>query len=158
MRGLAMTQALAHPMRHRLLLALGAAGATVSQLSRRLDTNKGNVAHHLEMLRRAGLARITGTHTVRGGTARTYGRVGSALQLDGGRETTTAMLAAVADGVLDDPGEPLLHLRHLRLTGHQAQHLAKHLDRLVSDLPTAAATEPLYGVFVSVYRASPPGT
>ena len=39
----------------RLLLSVGPDGATVSQLSIRLGTNKGNVAHHLAVLERAGL-------------------------------------------------------------------------------------------------------
>ena len=50
-------RALGHPARMRLLLSIGAEGATVSQLSTRLGTNKGNVAHHLAVLERAGLVR-----------------------------------------------------------------------------------------------------
>ena len=51
----AALRALGHPARMRLLLSVGADGATVSQLSTRLGTNKGNVAHHLAVLERAGL-------------------------------------------------------------------------------------------------------
>ena len=48
-------KALSHPMRHRLLFALGQGQATISQLAAALGSNKGNIAHHLKVLREAGL-------------------------------------------------------------------------------------------------------
>lgn len=56
-RSAAHRKALAHPTRHRILRSLGSDGATVSQLSHRLQTHKGNVAHHLKVLVDAGLVR-----------------------------------------------------------------------------------------------------
>ena len=50
-------RALGHPMRHRLLLALGQGEATISQLAAALGSNKGNIAHHLKVLTAAGLVR-----------------------------------------------------------------------------------------------------
>ena len=46
----AQFKALGHPMRHRLLLALGQGQATISQLAAALGSNKGNIAHHLKVL------------------------------------------------------------------------------------------------------------
>ena len=43
-------RAMGHPTRLRLLLALRADGATISQLAVALETNKGNIAHHLAVL------------------------------------------------------------------------------------------------------------
>ena len=43
----AQFKALGHPLRHRLLFALGQEAATISQLAVALGTAKGNVAHHL---------------------------------------------------------------------------------------------------------------
>ena len=83
----------------RLLLSLGDDGATVSQLSTRLGTNKGNVAHHLAVLERAGLVRRGRTRTVRGGTERYFERVARRIRTPGGAASghTAALLQTVAD-------------------------------------------------------------
>lgn len=49
-------------------------------------------------------------------------------------------------------GEPLLHLRRLRLTRPQARALTEHLERVVEELPEAPAWAPTYGVLVSVFE------
>ncbi|MFG1953654.1 ArsR/SmtB family transcription factor [Micromonospora sp. NPDC048830] len=151
-------RALAHPFRHRLLFALGSGPATISQLATRLGAGKGTVAHHLKVLTEAGMARIAHTRQVRGGTEqyheRSYRRlVGGA----GNSDTTTALLHAVAEELTGDP-DPLLHLRHLRLTPAQAQRLRATLDDLVADAEEAGPDEPRYGVLVGLYRqtATPP--
>jgi DNA-binding transcriptional ArsR family regulator len=150
---------LGHPARMRLLLSLGADGATVSQLSARLGTNKGNVAHHLAVLERAGLVRRGRTRTVRGGTEQYFERVARRVRTPGGAASghTTAMLQAVAEEVYAAPGDPLLHLRRLRMTPQRAAALAAHLDRLVADLPEGRASDPEVSVLVGLYRSSGAG-
>ena len=64
-------KALAHPLRNRIVFALGAEGATVSQLAKSLSTNKGNAAHHLAVLEQAGLVRRGERRQVRGGRSST---------------------------------------------------------------------------------------
>ena len=152
-------RALGHPARMRLLISLGDDGATVSQLSTRLGTNKGNVAHHLGVLERAGLVRRGRTRTVRGGTERYFERVARRIRTPGGAASghTSALLQAVADEVGAAPGDPLLHLRRLRMTAQQAAALAAHLDRLVGDLPEGRASDPRHSVLVGVYRSMAPG-
>ncbi len=88
-------RALGHPARMRLLLSVGADGATVSQLATRLGTNKGNVAHHLAVLEKAGLVRRGRTRTVRGGTEQYFERVARRIRTPGGAASghTAAMLA-----------------------------------------------------------------
>jgi DNA-binding transcriptional ArsR family regulator len=145
-------KALAHPFRHRLLFALGPGPATISQLAGGLDTATGTVAHHLKVLTEAGMVRPAHTRQVRGGTEqyheRTYRRlVGETV--DSG--TTAAMLGAVAEELTGDP-DPLLHLRHLRLTPAQAQRLRATLDDLVGDAEEATSDQPRYGVLVALYR------
>ena len=146
--------ALAHPLRNRLVFALGDQGATISQLSVRLGTNKGNVAHHLAVLERAGLVRRAHTRQVRGGTeqyfARTARRLRTPGQARGGH--TTALLEAIGEEIERSPTESLLTLRRVRLTQPQAQALAAHLERVVDELPAAGPAEPVYGVLVSVFR------
>ena len=79
----AQLKAMAHPLRNRVLFALGPEGATVSQLATRLRTNKGNVAHHLAVLERAGLARRGRTRTVRGGTEQYWERAARKMKRGG---------------------------------------------------------------------------
>ena len=151
-------RAMGHPTRLRLLLALPANGATISQLSAGLGTNKGNVAHHLAVLERAGLVRRGRTRTVRGGTEQYFERTARRLRTPGGTASghTAALLAAVADEVDAAPGDPLLHLRRLRMPPARATELADHLDRLVASLPEGRGSDPVYSVLVAAYRSAGP--
>jgi len=146
-------RALGHPTRHRLLLELGEAGATVSQLANRLMINKGNVAHHLNVLLEAGLISKGPTRTVRGGTEQYYTRPARRIRFEGGADG--AALVAMMDnltGELANDEHALLNHRMLRLTRRQAAALAAHLDDIVNNLEPAAEREQSYGVVVSVYR------
>jgi DNA-binding transcriptional ArsR family regulator len=144
-------RALAHPMRHRLLISLRGEPATISQLARRLDVRKGSVAHHLDVLVEAGLARAAGTRHVRGGTEQYYElTVGPIVTDEDDAVSTTAMLTAVAGEVASDP-DALLHLRHVRLTDVQLAALRAALDTIVGQTPTTADA-PTYGVLVGLYR------
>lgn len=146
-------RALSHPLRHRLLRALPAEGATVSQLSRLAKTNKGNVSHHLRVLLDAGLVVRGHTRTVRGGTEQYWLPVARRLRFpagDGG-ESTHAMLQAIAEEI--PLGEDhLFNNRQVRMTAQQAQHLSAHLERLVDELPAGDPGLPTYSIIVSVYR------
>ena len=70
---------------------------------------------------------------------------------------TAALLAAVADEVDAAPGDPLLHLRRLRMPPARAAELAEHLDRLVASLPEGRGSDPVYSVLVAAYRSAGPG-
>ena len=74
------------------------------------------------------------TRTVRGGTEQYFERVARRIRTPGGAASghTAALLHTVADEVDAAPGDPLLHLRRLRMTPQQAAALAAHLDRLVA--------------------------
>lgn len=153
-------RALAHPTRHRLLLEIGD-GATVSQLTHRLGINKGNVAHHLNVLLQAGLVRKGPTRTVRGGTEQYYVRPARKIRFENPHDPAplVAMMENLADELAGDP-EALLNHRVLRLTRRQAEALARHLDEVVHGLEPAEEREQRYGVVVGVYRQGrrPPGT
>jgi len=148
-------KALAHPFRHRLLFALGAGPATISQLAARLGAAKGTVAHHLGVLTEAGMVRPAHSRQVRGGTERyherTFRRLGG-VDTDGA--ATAALLGAFAEELAGDP-DPLMHLRHLRLTPAQAQRLRSTLDELVGEAEEAPPGQARYGVLVSLYRHPP---
>ncbi|MBU8859078.1 MULTISPECIES: helix-turn-helix domain-containing protein [unclassified Micromonospora] len=148
-------KALAHPFRHRLLFALGAGPATVSQLAARLRAAKGTVAHHLGVLTEAGMVRPAHSRQVRGGTERYHERAFRRLAgVDTDAGATAALLGAYAEELAGDP-DPLVHLRHLRLTPAQAQRLRSTLDALVGEAEEAPPGQARYGVLVSVYRHPP---
>jgi len=144
-------KAMGHPTRHRLLLELGEDGATISQLANRLTTNKGNVAHHLNVLVQAGLVRRGRTRTVRGGTEQYFVRAARRYRFEQAPEPLAAMMSNLAADLAGDQ-QALLNHRVLRLTRRQAGALAAHLDAIVSNLEPAGDREARYGVVVSVYR------
>lgn len=147
----AQFKALSHPMRHRLLIALGGgAEATISQLAGDLRSNKGNIAHHLKVLVAAGLVRPAGTRTVRGGTERYYRRTVEHLAFEDAATTAIAMRALGAEIAAAEPGA-LLMLRSLRLS-------AEHVERLTATLQSLADEEddgedhPRYGLLLGIYQ------
>ena len=145
-------RALGHPIRHRILLALGDAPATLSQLSRRLTVPKGGVAHHLKVLVDADLIRRADARTVRGGTEVYYERTHSRLHVDptADPDAQHAALVAVADAVAADPDDPLLVLRGLRLSDAQARRLKVTLTAFVDDLDESPSGR-RHGLLVGVY-------
>ena len=149
----AYLKALAHPLRQRLLFELGERAATISQLAVILDARKGNVAHHLKVLRDADLVHIAETRHVRGGTEHYYRRTVARVVLDGNpAPATAALLQAVTAELARSPTEPILILRHLRLTEDQAARLATTLTALVDETPDAGVPQPRFGLLVSLYR------
>ncbi|OSC74892.1 winged helix-turn-helix domain-containing protein [Streptomyces sp. WA6-1-16] len=149
--------ALSHPLRQRLLFALGHRPATTSQLAAQLDAKKGNVAHHLKVLRDAGLIHLAETRQVRGGTEQYYQRTARHMVVAEPRaEGTAAMLAAVAQELDRSPAETHLTLRHLCLSPAKARELGENLARLVDEAEEDTEEQPLHGVLVALYQQAPP--
>lgn len=148
--------ALAHPLRQRLLFALGHRPATVRQLAAQLDAKKGNVAHHLKVLREAGIVHIAETRHVRGGTEQYFQRTARhMLVAEPQAAGTAAMLAAFAHELDRSPAETL-RLRHLRLSPAQADVLGETLTNLVDETEEGGEDQPLHGVLVALYQQAPP--
>ena len=143
-------KALGHPMRHRLLFALGQGQATISQLAAVLDSNKGNVAHHLKVLAGAGLVRAAGTRQVRGGTEQYYQRASRGLTYDDARTTEVAFHALAAEIAAAEP-DPFLVLRTLRLTPEHARQLTATLQDLANQAEDAS-DQPQYGLLLGLYQ------
>jgi DNA-binding transcriptional ArsR family regulator len=151
----AQFRALAHPLRHRLLFALGQQPATISQLATALGAQKGNIAHHLKVLREAGMVWVAETRHVRGGTEQYYRRTAERLVVEPDSGSTAAMLEAVGAEIAA-ADDPLLLLRSVRLTAEQARQLADALSRLVEDVEDAGPAAARHGLLVSLYRATAP--
>jgi DNA-binding transcriptional ArsR family regulator len=149
--------ALAHPLRQRLLFALGHRPATISQLAAQLDAKKGNVAHHLKVLREAGLVHVAETRQVRGGTEQYYQRTARHMVVAEPQAAgTAAMLAAIAQELDLSPAETHLTLRHLRLSPAKARELGEALAELVDEAEENAEDQPVHGVLVALYQQAPP--
>lgn len=145
--------ALAHPLRQRLLFALGRRPATISQLAVQLDARKGNVAHHLKVLREAGLVHIVETRQVRGGTEQYYQRTARRLLVAEPQAAgTAAMLGAFAQELDRSTALNGLTLRHLHLRPEQARRLTEELTRLVDEAEEADADQPVHGLLVAHYE------
>jgi DNA-binding transcriptional ArsR family regulator len=152
-------KALGHPMRHRLLSALGQGEATISQLAATLGSNKGNVAHHLKVLADAGLVELAGTRHVRGGTEQYYRRAFRSLQFEDGGLTEVAF-SAVAAEIATAEALPFLMVRTLRLTPRHAEQITGALREL-AEQPEDDGGQPRYGLLLGLYKPAPapsPGT
>lgn len=147
-------KAMGHPARHRLLVELGHDGATISQLANRMQSNKGSISYHLNVLVQASLARRDRTRTVRGGTEQYFVRTARRYRFEDSPDALAAMMSNL-NGELAADSDALINYRVLRLTRTQAAALAIHLDSIVNDLQQAGEREPQHGVVVSVYRRRP---
>ncbi|MFJ8007319.1 ArsR/SmtB family transcription factor [Streptomyces fagopyri] len=149
--------ALANPLRQRLLFALGHQPATIRQLAAQLEAKKGNVAHHLKVLREAGLVHVAETRQVRGGTEQYYQRTARHMVVtDPQAAGSAAMLAAVAQELGLSPAETHLTLRHLRLSPAKARELGEAVATLVDEAEDDTEDQPLHGVLVALYQQAPP--
>jgi DNA-binding transcriptional ArsR family regulator len=147
-------KALGHAMRHRLLFALGQGEATISQLAAMLDSNKGNVAHHLKVLGDAGLVELAGTRHVRGGTEQYYRRTFGKLEIEDTSKLTEIAFSAVASDIAAAETEPFVMLRNLRLTPQHAERLTAAL-RDLADEPEDDHDQPRYGLLLGLYKRRP---
>ncbi|WP_405779677.1 ArsR/SmtB family transcription factor [Streptomyces sp. NBC_00859] len=146
--------ALAHPLRQRLLFSLGHRPATIGRLAEQLGTTKGNVAHHLKVLREAGLVHIAETRRVRGGTEQHYQRTARRMIVAEPQEAgTAAMLTAVAQELDRSPADTHLTLRHVRLGPAKARELGEALAQLVDEVEDDPDEgQPTHGVLVALYQ------
>jgi len=143
-------KALAHPLRQRLLFALGEP-ATISQLAAALRSNKGNIAYHLGVLREAGLVTAAQARRVRGGTEQYYQRVARVFELDDQADLPIAF-RAIADEIIVAEPDPFLLLRHIRLTPAQASQITATLAALGHQAEDADPAQPRYGMLLGLYR------
>ncbi|MCP2324787.1 DNA-binding transcriptional ArsR family regulator [Hamadaea flava] len=149
--------ALGHPTRLRLLFALGRRQATISQLAVDLGTRKGNVAHHLGVLREAGMVKIAYTRPVRGGTEQYYERTAKRLNFTGEQASAQKALTlrVLSEEIEAAEPDPFLLLRYVHLTRAQAAQLVATLSDLVDGLEEADEAEPRYRLLTGLFTPAP---
>ena len=154
----AQFKALGHPLRHRILFALGQRAATISQLAKSLDQRKGNIAHHLGVLHDAGLVRIVESRQVRGGTEHYYLRSARRLSFAGPGSAATwpVIVRAVADELAAT--EPIGgRVRNVRLTAAQAAAATAAIEELLDGLEDAGDGAERYGLLALVWKPQQTG-
>lgn len=115
------------------------------------------MAHHLKVLREAGLIHIAETRQVRGGTEQYYQRTARHMVVAEPQAAgTAAMFAAFAQELDLSPVETHLTLRHLRLSPTKARELGEILAKLVDEAEEEAEDRPLHGVLVALYQQALP--
>lgn len=67
-----LIKAIAHPLRHRILLALGEGVASPKQIAGELGESLGRVGHHVRVLRRIGAIELVDTRQRRGAVEHFY--------------------------------------------------------------------------------------
>jgi DNA-binding transcriptional ArsR family regulator len=131
--------------------------ASVTELAAALGKPKSTVAHHVEVLRRAGLLRVVRTRKVRATTEAFYGRTGRTINMrsPGPQHPLRSMLAdALAEQL---PEDEATHgggftIRHARIPASQADAFAERLVEVALEftrLPREG--EVVYGLIAGVY-------
>ena len=130
--------------------------ASVTELATALGKPKSSVAHHVDVLRRAGLLRVVRTRRVRAVTEAFYGRTGRTIWASspGPEHPPRSLLAdALAEQLPpDDTCGGDFTLRHARIAAEQADAFAERLLELALEftrLPREG--DVVYGLIAGVY-------
>jgi DNA-binding transcriptional ArsR family regulator len=157
-------KALGHPVRNTILSLLHERAATVSELAVALGRPKSTVAHHVKVLREAGLLRVVRTRRVRAIEERFYGRTARlfyvARPASGERlprDFNDFEVAAAESMAAHQDGKLWGFIRHARITEAQASAFWERIAGLVEEfdrLPRAG--EIVYGFAIGVYPTDHP--
>lgn len=168
---LALTQpgqvkAISHPLRTTILGLLQERAATVSELASTLERPKSTIAHHVQVLARAGLVQVVRTRRVRAVEERFYGRVARVfyVALEAGSDSGAMALdfndfevAARESAAAFGAGRLWGFIRHARISEAQASEFWERMVTLVADfdrLPRSGKV--VYGFAVGVYPTDQP--
>jgi DNA-binding transcriptional ArsR family regulator len=157
-RSAAQFKALGHPVRHDIVNLLRQRPATLRQLADSLGLAKGTVAHHVQVLREAGLVSVAETRHVRGGTEHYFALVSAAFRhegIRGARLLFEAALNEMADPEQETPEHTTL--RHVWLPREAAETLAAEIEAYGTGIESAeAAGARPYGVLLSLFPTDTP--
>jgi DNA-binding transcriptional ArsR family regulator len=158
-------KALSHPVRTTILGLLHERAATVGELATALGRPKSTVAHHVKVLREAGLVQVVRTRRVRAIEERFYGRTARMFyvvdQSPGGdelpRDFNDFEVAARESAAAFRDGKLWGFIRHARISESQASEFWERMAELVAEfdkLPRRGKT--MYGFAVGVYPTDQP--
>jgi len=158
-------KAIGHPLRTTILSLLHERAASVSELAVAVERPKSTVAHHVKVLKEAGLARVVRTRKVRAIQERSYGRtarmfyvsVESSAGDDVARDFNDFEVAARESAAAHGDGKLWGFIRHARISEAQASEFWERMADLVTEfdrLPRSGAT--VYGFALGVYPTDHP--
>jgi DNA-binding transcriptional ArsR family regulator len=158
-------KAIGHPLRTTILGLLHERAATVNELAAALGRPKSTVAHHVKVLREAGLVRVVRSRRVRGIDERFYGRTARMFYVverspDGDqlpRDFNDFEVAARESAAAYRDGKLWGFIRHARISQAQASEFWERMAELVTEfdrLPRAGDT--VYGFAIGVYPTDYP--
>jgi DNA-binding transcriptional ArsR family regulator len=159
-------KAISHPLRTAILGLLHERAATVNELAVALGRPKSTVAHHVKVLREAGLLQVVRTRQVRAIEERFYGRtarmfyVGVERGAEGDelpRDFNDFEVAARESAAAYRDGKLWGFIRHARITEAQVSEFWERMAGLVEEfdqLPRSGVT--MYGFAVGVYPTDHP--
>ncbi len=159
-------KALSHPLRNTILGLLHERAATVSELAVALRRPKSTVAHHVKVLREAGLVRVVRTRRVRAIDERFYGRTARMFYVAIERSSEGEALprdfndfdvaAGESDAAFRD-GKLWGFIRHARISEEQASGFWERMAELVGEFDQLPRTgDTVYGFAVGVYPTDHP--
>lgn len=167
----AQFQALAGPVRPKILALLSQRALSTQQIAQLLEIPKGTAAHHLKVLESAGLIRVVRTRQVRALTEKYYGRVARlhrlsaegfpdvADQVDTRASMATLLRHASSEvrtpSSSDDPSTVLLV--RARISQEQARGFAHRLEALLREFSRSDTPgNDVYGFVAGVYLTGLP--
>lgn len=130
--------------------------ASVTELAKALRKPKSTVAHHVDVLKRAGLLRVVRTRQVRAVTEAFYGRTGRTIKsMPAGPDDPepSFLTHALAEQIPVDPAlGGGMTMRHARIPADQATAFAERLNEVALEftrLPREG--DVVYGLIAGVY-------
>src|SRR5262245_5433304 len=159
-------KAISHPLRTTILSLLHERAATVTELAVSLERPKSTVAHHVKVLKEAGLVQVVRTRRVRAIEERFYGRTARMFYVsversgDGDelpRDFNDFEVAAGESVAAYHEGKLWGFIRHARISEEQASEFWGKMAELVAEfeqLPRSGDT--MYGFAVGVYPTDQP--
>ncbi len=162
----AQLRAIADPLRTTILDLVLERAATVSELAAAVDRPKSTVAHHVNVLVRAGMLRIVRTRRVRAIDERYYGRTGRTLYVGVARrpgDTTTpvcinGLSVAAAESVPAHEADTLYStVRHARIPAQSAAQFWQRVEALIREFTQLQRSgETVYGFAAGLYPTDHP--
>lgn len=159
-------RAIADPLRATILALVLERAATVAELATAVDRPKSTVAHHVNVLLRAGMLRVVRTRRVRAIDERYYGRTGRTIHVGVVRrpgDTTTPVcinglsIAAVESVPAHEADTLYTTMRHARIPRESAAQFWRRVEALIrefTELPSSGDT--VYGFVAGLYPTDHP--
>lgn len=162
----AQVRAIGHPLRTTILQLLHERAATISELAAAVGRPKSTVAHHVDVLTRAGLLQVVRTRKVRAIEERFYGRTARAFHVAAEQATAEEEMprdfndfevAARESAPAFEQGKLWGFIRHARISEDQAARFWDRLADLVGEFDRMPRSgETMYGLAVGIYPTDHP--